>query len=548
MDRTERPAFKNPNILNVKLQCIFGRAEEAPGLNMSRSPERMSSYRRHFEGALAASSSCHIRVSSPSPVRRETRRSASYSRARTSRRTLSGTRASRMTSVSMSALCVGLGLGGALDLEAAAATNQDFLSTRTIERQEMVTLNDRLAVYIEKVRTLEQQNKMLETEIDALKGRFVKPSGLRMMYEDQLRELKRIADQMKVQRDLAIAAKKAMTGQLEVVKAKYEDALEARKKVELEIESFKPDVDAATTARIALEKQLENLEVEMEFLQRIHKQEIEELMAQIYGTVAKVDVSFSLPDMTSALKQIQSQYDSIAAQNLQEMDTWYKTKFQDLSLASTQHVESVRGIREEISAYKKNIQNKQRELEALKTRNESLQAQILEALDRHRKVEEDLQARTETLKLDMKIIKEKIALLLREYQDLLNAKMALEIEITTYRKLIEGEDSRLTAMVRSLSLMSNMSVSTGLISTSGASANRALSGVASGTSMPSLKVASSATGLQGTLEGFAHEQAVEMTERKTDLIRTVKTEKDIVQSDTQECIITMSGAADDMGE
>lgn len=40
-------------------------------------------------------------------------------------------------------------------------------------------------------------------------------------------------------------------------------------------------------------------------------------MAQIYGTVAKVDVSFSLPDLASALKQIQSQYDSIAAQNLQ---------------------------------------------------------------------------------------------------------------------------------------------------------------------------------------------------------------------------------------
>lgn len=50
------------------------------------------------------------------------------------------------------------------------------------------------------MRTLEQQNKMLETEIEALKGRYVKPSGLRMMYEEQLRELRRVADQMRSQR------------------------------------------------------------------------------------------------------------------------------------------------------------------------------------------------------------------------------------------------------------------------------------------------------------------------------------------------------------
>ncbi|KAM7395570.1 hypothetical protein PAMA_007034 [Pampus argenteus] len=416
---------------------------------MSRSPERMSSYRRHFEGSLVH----QVRVSSLSPTRRETRhRSASFTRSGRAMGRKDTSNKSRMaSSVSMGALCFGMsmGFGPKLDLDAAAAENQAFMMTRTNERQEMVALNDRLTVYIDKVRTLESKNKLLETEIEALKSRSVKP-GLRELYESQLRELYRDAEQMRAQRDVSLAAKEAMLGQLDILKAKYDEAVVARKKTEHEIEVLRPDVDKATSAQIALEKQLENLEAQLAFLQRVHKKEIEELMQQIYSAMSKVDLSFGLPDLSSALKQIQSQYDSIAAKNLQEMDTWYKTKFQDLSNASTKHIESVRSVREECAGYKKDILNKERELDALKTRNEYLEAQIRDVVEKYKKEEEDLQAKA--IKLELRMTKEKIALLMREYQDLLNVKMALEIEIITYRKLIEGEDSRLSTMVSHLSL------------------------------------------------------------------------------------------------
>ncbi|KAM7375516.1 hypothetical protein PAMA_014568 [Pampus argenteus] len=344
------------------------------------------------------------------------------------------------------------GMGEMLDFSLADALNQEFLTTRTNEKAELQHLNDRFASYIEKVRFLEQQNQALTVEVERLRGR--EPTRIADLYEEEMSELRRQVEILTNQRSRIEVERDNLVDDLDKVKIRLQEEIFHKEEAENNLAAFRADVDAATLARLDLERRIETLQEEIAFLKKIHEEEIRELQAQMQETQVQIQMDMSKPDLTAALRDIRAQYEGIAAKNIAEAEDWYKSKVSDLNQAVSKNNEALKSARQETMEFRHQIQAYTCEIDSLKGTNESLMRQMRDMEDRHGREAGGFQDNIARLEAEIANMKDEMARHLREYQDLLNVKMALDMEIATYRKLLEGEESRITLPVHSYSTLS----------------------------------------------------------------------------------------------
>ncbi|NXF39735.1 K2CO protein, partial [Nyctibius bracteatus] len=235
------------------------------------------------------------------------------------------------------------------------------------EKEQIKTLNNKFASFIDKVRFLEQQNNVLETKWSFLQGQKHCKNTIMPMLQAYICNLKKQLEALRYDRAQLETALKAAQQVLETNEKMYKDKCSQRTFTESEFIALKKDADCFFLNKEELEAKVESLEGEVEFLRTFYEEEIHQLQALISDTsvVMQTDNSRDV-DLDGIIADVKAQYKDVARRSRVEVQAWYEKKFEELRVTARKNTDSLRDAKNKIAELTQTVQRLKREVRSAK--------------------------------------------------------------------------------------------------------------------------------------------------------------------------------------